>query len=691
MSINVILTSDKTEFTNYFPTGITLPARSNMALTKLSTTIPMFSQSILRVPNIKVADRGDTALVVTIDGIESSITWTNLFDAHMLYPGLLNIEPNLIATNYFSGFYNYFVNNNLTIKNAAGVSGNKPPLVWVISKAIDTAFEFYNCRMILNNSEHSISIPEAQTLNGVGGVAFNNSRIRCFTPNEYGMNVSYNCSRTLETTPTVSTFDAADVLNWTPGAGSLDSAATGINVAYNNSSFIDLNGGYMRVTPGVAVGSSGKTAWGFSLEGNGFSVDDNYYPKVYTTIDLVTPIIDIGIQFEEITVGADSIHLYKIIDGQEQYVHYNGGSHSVQNYSIYKPYDAVSRFTNQTDEFVILCRRGNIIGNSYEYIFDVLMGTGADISSYKIIYTSTKTLNQSAIQMVPVFLSTGEIGHSFQDINYVLQGIDTQLQADSIFNEDNGFIDTFRMSPGILPPFDPAIPTLQKNIRDFWAGIGLEFYNENYTLSSEVPYKISFDGTPLNKTILWNPSTKIRENSTQTIVNDTNNIEKVSSKNYQWFGKTKLSDFFIYFDLFNSWTVKETSYNINIPEYLDIHVLNHTISNFSGSYSGANFAIQSSGEDKIVAIVPVIHNGDESQDIKINYESFNPYYRPLSNPEAFNTNQFIIEVSYKDFYTNQRKTIDTIIGTLKMELNITKSVKQNIPKITQQNDLVPVI
>ena len=66
MSINVILTSDKTEFTNYFPTGITLPARSNMALTKLSTTIPMFSQSILRVPNIKVADRGDTALVVTI-------------------------------------------------------------------------------------------------------------------------------------------------------------------------------------------------------------------------------------------------------------------------------------------------------------------------------------------------------------------------------------------------------------------------------------------------------------------------------------------------------------------------------------------------------------------------------------------------------------------------------------------------
>ena len=131
---------------------------------------------------------------------------------------------------------------------------------------------------------------------------------------------------------------------------------------------------------------------------------------------------------------------------------------------------------------------------------------------------------------------------------------------------------------------------------------------------------------------------------------------------------------------------------INLPDYLDLHVLNQTVTNFTGSYIGNNIQVQNSGQDKIVGIVPInIDNENISQDVNISYEVYNPYYRPLQNPEAFTTNQFVMELSFKDFVTNQRSTIDTIIGNLKIELNVNKSVRQNIKKITEQNNLVPTI
>ena len=687
MSINIGLASDKCQFSNYFPDGITFPARSNIALTKLSTTIPMFSQQILVVPKILLANRGDTALVVCIDGIESNITWTDLFTAHQLYPGLSNVEPNLIATNYFSGFYQYFVNNNLNIKDSTGLSGSKPPLIWVISKAINTIYEFYNCRMMIDNNEHSITIPGSQTLTGT--TAFNDTRVRCFTPKTYGLNVSYNCNKITDKTTTNSDFNDEDLRGWQEFPSRLDSTAGGVNIGFDNGSFIDLNGGYQKGTPTVAATSNGKTAWGYSLEGNGFGATDKYYPKLYTDFDDATPIIDIGLQFEEITDDAGaSVTLYKIIDGQEQYVHYNGVNHNVETYSIYKPYDAVCQFTNANDQFAILCRRGNIINGSYEYIFDILMGSGSTIENYKIIYTSRKTLNQSAIQIVPVFISTAEIGHRFAEISYILQGDDTELQGDSIFNENNGFINTFRLTPAAIPAFDPNNPTLQRDIRDFWAGIGLEFYNENYATDDATPFMISYNGTPLNKSITWKPSTK----KTNYAGDINNNITRTGLQTYTWLGKTNISDFFVYNTLFNSWLVRNTLSTINLPDYLDLHVLNQTVTNFTGSYIGNNIQVQNSGQDKIVGIVPInIDNENISQDVNISYEVYNPYYRPLQNPEAFTTNQFVMELSFKDFVTNQRSTIDTIIGNLKIELNVNKSVRQNIKKITEQNNLVPTI
>ena len=86
MSINTVLTSDRTQFRNYFSDGLTLPAHSNVALTKLSLEVPVFTQTSLYVPAIADADRTDNALLVTIDGIEQDITWTDLYNAFVDYP-----------------------------------------------------------------------------------------------------------------------------------------------------------------------------------------------------------------------------------------------------------------------------------------------------------------------------------------------------------------------------------------------------------------------------------------------------------------------------------------------------------------------------------------------------------------------------------------------------------------------------
>ena len=54
MSINCISTSNKTQFKNYFQDSITLPANSNVALTKLSLDVPIFVQTYSKVPVIPI-------------------------------------------------------------------------------------------------------------------------------------------------------------------------------------------------------------------------------------------------------------------------------------------------------------------------------------------------------------------------------------------------------------------------------------------------------------------------------------------------------------------------------------------------------------------------------------------------------------------------------------------------------------
>ena len=676
MSINTVLTSDRTQFKNYFNGGLTLPANANVALTKLSMEIPVFTQTTLTVPLIAAGDRTDNALLVTIDGIEQDITWRDMYNAFVDYPTFQDTseaEKDITEDDFFSGAYPFFINNDLYLSTDGNTFNSKCPPMYMLARAISEKYQFYTVNNVSEYSDSYSGVPDDQTLSAAyiaGLVNYTNSYVRGSTPNKYKINASYNPLNILNTTPTESSFPNSDLLTgtWTWNANVLTSSALSVNVGYNNGADIDLNGGYQRVTPNLAA--TGITAWGYSLVGRGSGNTDKHLPKTYATIDLATPIIDIGIQFESVTVGAETYLVYKIIDGQN--VNYNGTIIKVS--SNFKPYDAVSRFENG-DRFAIVCRRGNILDDGYQYVFDVKMGSGTDVNIYKTVYTSTKTLNNPSIQMVPVFLSNAVVGNTFGGINYIQTGADTLSQGGSIFRDGGSFLDTFRIGIGNGNDND------RSDYRDFFNGLGL-----NYRVSGGQldpignGFFIEYDGDATNKTISWDPVTKSESGSGYL---DTR----------YWVGETRMNNIFTYNTVLHWWEVNDTLSLQNMPKYLDVYLLNHTNKSFTGSFISTNIFSggDGEGEDRMVGSVPVLEDISESQILELNYETYNAYYRPFGNPNPFVTNDFVIEISYKDHRTNVKKFINQILGTLRLELNFTKSNRQNVKKITQINELIPLI
>ena len=314
--------------------------------------------------------------------------------------------------------------------------------------------------------------------------------------------------------------------------------------------------------------------------------------------------------------------------------------------------------------------------NGYQYIFDILMGVdGNNISTFTTIYTSTITLSNPAIQIVPIFCSNNYPGNQFKSIRYVPSGVDTIAQGtQSIFG---GYqYDTFTLGIGDNEESDtPAY-------RDFWNSLGLNTHISGAQLDPiNGGFNLTYNGTPNNKVLGWNPSNKTRSGSGFL-------------ETRYWIGETRLNNIYRYDDLTNNWEVDPDSSLEDMPKYLDIYLLNHTNKNFNGSFISNNTFQGGSmeGENRLVGTVPFSSDDlSESKIVKLYYETFNPYYRPMNNPSAYVTNELIMEVSYKDFRTNVKKFVGNIIGTTRMELNFIKGVKQNVKRITGLNELIPIV
>ena len=184
MSINTVLTSDRTQFRNFFSDGVTLPAHSNVALTKLSMEVPVFTQTSLYVPAILNADRTDNALLVTIDGIEKDITWRDLYNAFVDYPNVADqseAEQDMTEDAFFSGTYPFFINNDLYLSTDGNTFQSKCPPLYMLARAIEEKYQFYRLNNVSEYSDSYSGVPDNQTLTAAyagGAVNYTNSYVR---------------------------------------------------------------------------------------------------------------------------------------------------------------------------------------------------------------------------------------------------------------------------------------------------------------------------------------------------------------------------------------------------------------------------------------------------------------------------------------------------------------------------------
>ena len=690
MSINAILTSDKANFSNYFSDPIVMPGNSQVALTTASITLPYFVQNVLIPPILETEDeRTSFALRVNIDGIAKSISWREIYNAYRSYGGIVSLEPNLTEDLFFGGSYEIFTNNKITCSSApanAARDGEKPTINWALATAIDAEFEFYavsdastwtepKVSWIANNAEGTV---QRRTLTSPLAT-FNDCEFSLSNCTEIALNVSYMPGKITDLAPTVGALAPQDVKNmvYTDAGSFLTTTAAGAQeecMGAGNGIDIDVNGGYIRCSPNIAT-SNGKLWFGLSLEGRGNSATNRYLP-----IATANPaMMDVGFEFSQLAGGE---FVYRMIDGRTVNNVYDGGVATNIYSPTYYPNQSVKLFDNDTDGFALLIRRGNIINGNFEYVFDFYVGDDDDaIQAWTCIYSSKTTLNRSGIRPVPLFLGSANVaGNQFKNIQFIVNGIDTSLQGEALLDYDGGFYNAVS-----IQPYTNLGTSQEKN---FWKAIGLNSMDtEMQPGPGAVDYndgviKVSYSGTPLNKTIRWKPNFRDGDNDG-------------SNSSYYYIGHKAVNRFYS-FDANGLLEVNNDYLLGSLPKYLNVYLLNVPVKNYSGTYPtgfSGNGAESETGENRIIGTMPFVYPADTeiSNDLDIFYETFNAYYRPVNNNNSYTLNDMLIEISFKDFNTDRRITIEDVIGTIKVELNIKGGVQQNVGRATRHNDLVPII
>ena len=691
MSINTILSSDKANFQNYFPDGIVIPERANLALTQLGMDIPIIAQNTINIPLVAVVDRDSPALRVEIDGVFNDITWRNLYTAWTQYPDPAipsTLEPNMTEDLFFGNgdpdtTYEFWLNNLVLFSEAPlGTQLSKPPIMWVIARAIENEFEYYSCRDITTYHTKFSGIEQIQTLNGAG-TNYENCSFEASGIKKFGLNVSYNSGKVSAKTPTVMpVFQAGELNGFSFAGGALTSVVTAaparVNLACASALRLDPNGGYIATTPDIPIANlTNNMAWGLSLEGQGNTGSDIYFARDYPTLAEASTIIDVGIQFETFQDNGGAVkHAYKIIDGQTDFVFYDGAASDSVTLSNFKPRIAMGQYTNGSDEFFILMRRGNERNNTSQYIFEIMQGTaGADIRAARCIYTARRYIDSADIRPTTMFISDNIAGNNFTLNKYLQRGVDSNQEGENPFDYEGGNIGTFKLSPA-----SDAVFYDEPTNRDFWNKLGFFFATTGQeNVSDTMNFKISTDGTKLNKTLTWSQGGQLADNS------------YLSNTDY-FIGKTQLNEIYEYSIIEAQWKAITRNALSDLPKYLNVYITNQDIKSYSGSANFAGIAFTQQGEDRQLALVPFETDTNEDSGLaRIRYESFNPYYRPLNNPVSYKINDLMIEISTHDPVTNTRYEIKQIAGILKMCINITKSVRPNLERITRHNDLVPII
>ena len=684
MSLNIQVVANKCEFTNEFSEGFEVPPNAQIALTKCRVTVPVFIQNVVYVPQIAALDRANTAVYIQIDGIIKSLTWTDLFVAWTNYTPGITIEPNITAADFFSGNYPFFTNNkiNFATNPANALDGDKATFGWVLAKAINDKFNFYTCSNISEWKSSGVGIglsgrgDPTISIAGEGGHVYNSCSIHIANQNTFKLNVRYNPWAITTLAAANNTYLAPNTTDFNVGVGTLTANAVTGCMAVGNHTNVDINGGYYRIQP-TWVG--GTLRWGLNLNGRGQGISNIAHSAA---IAIQNP-MDIALVFTSATE-------FNIVDGIVQTTTYNGAAieNNWQQHFLHQ--SSLNTYVSGVDYFFIVIERGNQTTNgTSEFMIKLYQGTD-DIEDWNVtnpIYTWKKTINSPSLNPTEIFTSLGGL-NSVAGMVYIPEGQDTEIQRKQMNIWGIGCRNTFSIQP--------EQDQVQDNeIKNFWAAWGLHNFNRSPPRLPPVAdplldyldnkFAVSYDGTPLNKTITW-------ETDYKSLDDNATNLSRY------WFGVNDLKKFFIYNAIGEPWEAAglNNGFIVNwrealvaLPSALSVYVNNLTIKNFEGSFTALTVSQSQTGNTRLVSTLPVVVDSDSiAQDCVINYETYNPYYRPINNPQGFMINQLHVEISFKDEYTDKRKVIPTISGLVRCEFNVRSGSK---PKQDKYTEIIPYI
>lgn len=649
MSINISVVSDKPEFTNFFSEQITLPVNCEATMVKANIDIPLLVTTEVNVPSIEAGQRAEAACFVTIEGIQSAISWTEIYNAHTALAAT-DIDAGVTADEYFSGNYVYMPNNKLfSIDPGTNEPKTKLDFPVVFAKAIEDNFAFYSveAQITKTNPDYSKNAPvdSYQSRNYVGVLSY----VENLFMKSWTFIVTYTPSKVANLTPASVSFLAADVQNWTISGASnlLTSQAGGIqNVAwYNGAEQMSINGGWVK-TQVQHIANTSLMAFGVSFEGT-TNVDDyipdlaNYSPEV----------LDVGFEFGEVA----GKKVYQIFDGQEKFVYWDSATNQEVTTikPIYKPCLKLLEF-NGIDDFYIQIQRGNLYNGTTEFVVNLYQGAGAgsitDANTH-LIYTARRTINNSIVSPNIGFLSTPDAGNIFGLNQYIQATIDDEAQHDITLPPTGAsYLGTVQLDP-VVSEQEGGLIT-----RNFWSAWGL--YTDDIDAS---------DG-----------SVFVNQNKIDNTMTLKRNVKFTDSNaRIRYFlGNQEISSVFTQAADTNTTVINLATALANLPKELKVAVNNLSVTSYQGKYNTTNnYAVSSGGEQRVIGTIPIPVIDQDDSSIDITYEPYNLTYKPMNNPEPYMINQLLMEVFYHDYDTNERKKFGSVNGHLTLELNLRQGAK----------------
>ena len=644
-NLNIICKSDKTEFTNYFSEPLVFPVNAEISLVKANLTVPVLAQQKLIIPLIPVGQRTQVWLDVIIDGIEEKFTWRNFYD---LWNTLTELEQGGVTeAEFYSGSFQMFTNNPYKEFNSAtNVIDYKTSFQEVIGEMLNNRYDFYVVRPYVKYERNETEVFAEVTYQS--GANVDVAASTPVTQLNWGFTTIYNPRGMSGRNPTVMNLLPANNTNWTIAANKLTSIGGGgagvyHNLHYSTNNLIDPNGGFYHFNKNV--GGTGLCSVGVKVT---FSeVSGSRVPATLTD----TTIIDVGLEF-----GRDVNNTVRAIDG---YKELTAGVYT----STYAPTHPIDEFLAD-DEFFISVSRDSVIGpNSNKYRVIISHGPAEATHDQALVIYESSVIGPANGQIgINLIAMAEDVGHVVSGLTHI--GISGQSVAQSEFGDaipDEGI----QYQGAILIQLGDGAFTESVNtpsVDRFFNILGLNKYLSDWNRYYYMSQIEQQQNTPLQ--LQWARNLQILPKDCDYVV-----------------GPRTVTDHYG-FDANGCLVLR--NFITNLPRQLEVRLTNIPIKNFNGSQPNANTSSGShleEGLNRIVGTIPTPqpNNVSKNTDWVIQYEPYTPVYRPINNENAFAINQLNIEVSYKDFKTGQRKTINKIDGTLALEFHVKPA--QDRPKI----------